>query len=98
MVSTFRDGGCELRATAPSGPQPGILGFSARAPGALRQSFVNQAPAPPAPTQLRAEPDEQTPTPGAETVSAPPTDENDELLGGPDVAETAFRPRLGLRN
>jgi len=98
MVWTFRDGGCELRATAPSGPQPGILGFSARAPGALRQSFVNQAPAPPAPTPLRVEADEQPPAPATETAPEQVADGNVELLGGPDVAETALRPRLGLRN
>jgi hypothetical protein len=88
------EGACQLRANAPEGPSGIASGVSARAPGTLRQAFVNHAPA------VAPSPAPAAPESAAAAAVAPIGDDSAdaELLGGPSEAATAPTLRLGLRN
>ncbi|HYD89179.1 MAG TPA: hypothetical protein VEA80_17000 [Vitreimonas sp.] len=88
---------CELRATAPAAPPAGVVGFSTRAPQALRQSFVNPSPTPASAAPLASVATPETPA-LPETTARTQEEADSDLLGGPEPQSAALRPRLDLRN
>ncbi len=89
--SLTAEGLCHLRATTPEAPAGIASGFSQRAPAALRQAFVNLAPAAPPIT-------EATPSNSETAASMQGGHDDGALLGGLEPRGETAELRLGLRN